>query len=358
MTNPVKTKLIGLVRAILGGKPSRNHRISDKFRDQSFVLLSPMRNEGANILEWLAWHKAVGFTDILVVSNNCDDGSDKLLDHLASMGHLEHLNHNPVAGSFALDSAFKAARKHSLVTSADWVMILDADEFLVVHVGDHTIQSLIAQNGRECLGMAINWKCFGDGGQKNWADGMVRETFTRCAEGADAANMRFKSVFRQPMKFAGFKSHAPFGYNGEWGGANSWIDSEGKRLNAIRLVGDTVRRATKKARITHVDAQVNHYVTKSQESMLERRQKWERSGRADRYDAEFEQLYNKNDGLDETALANNDKFEQEYAKLAHDPEVLRMHHACCAAYASKLATLAGKDPSSDARYLHHLSLSQ
>ena len=358
MTNPVKSKLISLVQSILRDKFGRIHRFSSVNRDEKFVLISPMRNEGANILEWLAWHKAIGFTEVLVVSNNCDDGSDRLLDYLASKGHLNHQCHNPAAGSFALDSAFKAARLHPLVSSADWIMVLDADEFLVVHVGDHTVQSLVEQNGRECLGMAINWKCFGDSGRQIWTDGMARETFTRCAKGANAANMRFKSMFRQPLQFTGFKSHAPYGFSGAWGGTNCWVDSEGNRLNAIRLVGETVRRATKKARITHVGAQVNHYVTKSRESIVERRDKWERSGRADRYDTEFLQLYNKNDGLDETALANGEKFDREYAKLTGDPEVMRMHHACCAAYVEKLARLAGKEPSSDDRYLHHLSLSQ
>ncbi len=45
-----------------------------------------MRNEGPYILEWLAHHRAIGVRDALIYSNDCDDGSDALLDLLAGAG--------------------------------------------------------------------------------------------------------------------------------------------------------------------------------------------------------------------------------------------------------------------------------
>ena len=45
-----------------------------------------VRNEGAFLLEWLAHHKGIGFTDFLVFSNDCDDGTDAMLDRLARDG--------------------------------------------------------------------------------------------------------------------------------------------------------------------------------------------------------------------------------------------------------------------------------
>ena len=50
-----------------------------------------MKNEGPFILEWLAWHRAVGVTDVVVFSNDCTDGTDRLLDRLHAMGELVHL---------------------------------------------------------------------------------------------------------------------------------------------------------------------------------------------------------------------------------------------------------------------------
>ena len=41
-----------------------------------------VRNEGAFLLEWLAHHRATGFTDFLVFSNDCEDGTDAMLERL------------------------------------------------------------------------------------------------------------------------------------------------------------------------------------------------------------------------------------------------------------------------------------
>ena len=41
-----------------------------------------VKNEGAFLLEWLAHHRASGFTDVLVFSNDCSDGTDLMLDRL------------------------------------------------------------------------------------------------------------------------------------------------------------------------------------------------------------------------------------------------------------------------------------
>ncbi|MEL6427490.1 MAG: glycosyltransferase family 2 protein, partial [Pseudomonadota bacterium] len=54
------------------------------------LIVTTMRNEGPYILEWLAHHRAVGFTDFLVFSNDCDDGTDALLDRLHELGQIVH----------------------------------------------------------------------------------------------------------------------------------------------------------------------------------------------------------------------------------------------------------------------------
>ena len=37
------------------------------------------KNEGAFLLEWIAYHKVIGFSNIVVLSNDCEDGSDEFL---------------------------------------------------------------------------------------------------------------------------------------------------------------------------------------------------------------------------------------------------------------------------------------
>ena len=46
------------------------------------TALLGVKNEGAFLIEWLAHHRACGFTDFLVYSNDCSDGTDVMLDRL------------------------------------------------------------------------------------------------------------------------------------------------------------------------------------------------------------------------------------------------------------------------------------
>ncbi len=77
-----------------------------------------VRNEGAFLLEWLAHHKGVGFTEFLVFSNDCDDGTDAMLDRLDAMGELTHIrNDRPDSGPHEGGvqwAAMKRADKHRL----------------------------------------------------------------------------------------------------------------------------------------------------------------------------------------------------------------------------------------------------
>jgi hypothetical protein len=50
-----------------------------------------VRNKGAFLIEWLAHHRRCNITDFLVFSNDCDDGTDRMLDRLQALGWLVHL---------------------------------------------------------------------------------------------------------------------------------------------------------------------------------------------------------------------------------------------------------------------------
>ena len=101
-----------------------------------------VRNEGAFLLEWLAHHRAIGFTDFLVFSNDCDDGTDAMLDRLASLGWLAHVPNPGPHPKGPQWQALKAAEAHPLVTGADWLMHIDVDEFVNIRTGDGRLPAL------------------------------------------------------------------------------------------------------------------------------------------------------------------------------------------------------------------------
>ena len=109
-----------------------------------FLAVLTVRNEGAFLLEWLAHHRAAGFTDFLVFSNDCDDGTDNMLDQLQSLGALQHVRNNGPHDGGVQWAALKLADRHPLVKSADWILALDIDEFVNIHTGNHTLTALLS----------------------------------------------------------------------------------------------------------------------------------------------------------------------------------------------------------------------
>ena len=44
------------------------------------TVITTMKNEGAFLLEWVAHHKALGFDDLVICTNDCTDATtDKVL---------------------------------------------------------------------------------------------------------------------------------------------------------------------------------------------------------------------------------------------------------------------------------------
>ncbi len=326
-------------------------------RKPEVCLVSPARNEGPFLLEWIAWHRAIGFDDIVVLTHDCTDGSDDMLDALEELGLVRHLRHYPRKNESPVRNAYRKAHKDPRVLAADWVMAMDIDEYLQVFVGDGTIHDLVVNNGQNCLGMAINWKAFGSNGINKWQDKFLRHQFTRAADGQVEANVFFKSIFRDLHLFGRLEEHGPVNFSKDWGGANIWVDSEGVHIKAIRLTKPPQHyRESAKRRITHSAAQVNHYAIKSLESFSLKGTQLSGSQRIHRHNAEFLALYDCNDIEDLSAQSREDAFEAEYKKLVDHDHIFKMHHNCCANYVKRLSKLTNTAPNDDPRFLKHKAL--
>ena len=44
------------------------------------VIVGCMKNEGPYIVEWVAYHRAIGIDNFLIYTNGCDDGTSEILD--------------------------------------------------------------------------------------------------------------------------------------------------------------------------------------------------------------------------------------------------------------------------------------
>jgi hypothetical protein len=171
------------------------------------VLVSAMRNEGPFVLEWLAYHRVIGVGQVVIVSNGSTDGSDDLLAALAKAGEITFLRTTPGYGVAPQDAAVQAFEAEVGYRPGSWYLWLDADEFLNVHVGDRSVQALVAQLG-QADGLMLNWRLFGSNGNDSFPGRYVSEDFTGASKLGFVANLETKPMFRAGAKFAGFSANS------------------------------------------------------------------------------------------------------------------------------------------------------
>ena len=232
------------------------------------LAILTLRNEAAFLLEWLAHHRAVGVTNFLVYSNDCQDGTDDMLDRLAGLGWLQHeSNPGPYDKGGIQFTALKHAAKQSITKDADWILPIDIDEFVNVHVGQGTLPDLIAALPA-ATAITLTWRLFGNAGIVPFSDTPVTETFTKCAPDVIFWPWRaamFKTLYRNDGTYRKPGVHRPRDLHPERVEDAHWFDGHGRRLDP-RYRTKGVFSAY--GRSNFGLAQLNHYPLGAMESYI------------------------------------------------------------------------------------------
>lgn len=228
-----------------------------------------VRNEGAFLLEWLAHHRAVGFSDFLVYSNGCEDGTDKILDQLQDLGVLTHIpNNGPYDKSGIQFTALKAADKHKLVKKADWLLCLDIDEFVNIHAGDGTLEALFTALPKADA-ITLTWRLFGNSDTVRFSDTPITDQFLRSAPEVIHWPWRaamFKTLYRNSGFYKKLGVHRPRARQDDMDlESYLWFDGSGRKLD-----GDfkTKRLFSNYGQNNFAQVQLNHYPLGAMESFI------------------------------------------------------------------------------------------
>lgn len=236
-------------------------------------LLSSIRNEGPFLLEFVAHHLVVGFSRIFIASNDCDDGSAGLLSVLEAAGYVSHVRNRVQPGEIPQHEGYRRIREAHDIDTADWLMMLDADEFLNVHVGDHSVGALVAQAPEEVDVVALNAATFGSGEETHWRPGPVTGMFRYRHETSHRTNAPVKTLTRRPGDYKAINNHSLVGYRGEKLPLRVMrADGSTFELDPDRPIWRQLRNFPV-ARITHEMAQYNHYAIKTWDSYQVRRER-------------------------------------------------------------------------------------
>jgi len=300
------------------------------------VIVTCMKNEGPFILEWLAYHRMIGVDDFLIYTNDCDDGTEHLLNLLQAQGLVQRRD-NPFksTGAKPQHAALEAAQSEPIVKNAGWVISMDVDEFINVHVGGNRLPDLYDAVGDASL-ISMTWRLFGNSDIDAYQDQPVIENFTRCAPQLIRRPHQawgFKTLFRNQGLFRQFGVHRPRGF---LGGQAKWVNGSGKEMP---------ERLFKTGWRSQMDTwgydlvTLNHYSLRSAESFLVKRHR----GRVNHVARDQGEAYwfrmNNNDEQDLSIQRHVHGLKAAMAELMAIPEIAAAHQSSVKAHRARIAEL-------------------
>jgi len=308
------------------------------------LALLCVRNEGAFLLEWLAHHCAVGFDDFVVFSNDCEDGTDTMLDRLHEMGLLTHVrNTGPFDKGGIQFTALKHAAKMPQVQQADWILPLDVDEFVNIHTGDHTLTAL-HDALPDATAITLTWRLFGNAAQIRYQDRPVTDVFTQAAPKVMFWPWRaamFKTLYRNDGTYGKPGIHRPKSPAKDRLADAKWYDSHGRPLPDLFK---TKRIFSTYGRDNYGLAQLNHYPLGSVESYVLKSHRGRAVHSDDTLGLDYWVERNLNTDTDTTIHALRPAREAQQAALIADPVLADLHHAAVAWRHRMFDTLMQQEP--------------
>lgn len=201
------------------------------------LLVAIMRDEGPYVIEWIAHHRALGFTDILVFTNDCSDSTDRILDRLMEMQLVLHApNPKSVFGTLGVwqVAALRYASAFGIFRRADWVCTIDADEFIEIAAGDGTLSALFETAG-ECDVISLPVIGYRSDDRPDIGNGQVLSRFQTPRvsldnpEGWVPQALAVKSLSRPGIPRAQFRNHRPK-IDGFSTTGRKWLDGSGNAM--------------------------------------------------------------------------------------------------------------------------------
>ncbi|MBD3663504.1 glycosyltransferase family 2 protein [Sulfitobacter aestuariivivens] len=288
------------------------------------VIVACMKNEGPYIVEWIAYHRAIGVDHFLVYTNDCDDATDAILGRLQELGHVTHRSNEGWKGNSPQQYALNQAIREPVVHQADWIAHIDVDEFINIRTGNGTLSDLFAAVP-DATNIAMTWRLFGHNGVTDFRDDFVIEQFDACAPKfcpKPHTVWGYKSMFRNIGAYEKISCHRPNKLSEAFESKVKWVNGSGQDMTR-----DAARNGwrSSKSNVGYDLVQLNHYALRSAESFLIKRQR----GRALHVDRSIGINYwirmDWSDYRDITIKRNVPRVRDEYDRLMQDDN-LRDHH--------------------------------
>ena len=304
------------------------------------AIVTTMKNEGPFILEWIAYHRAIGVDDFLVYTNDCTDGTDTMLELLQEKGLVQHRANPWVPGGELKPqhAALQAAESEPVIQNCGWGICMDVDEFINIKIGDGTLPTLYAAMGEANM-ISLTWRLMGNSDVAPYHDRFMIEQFTECAPEIIRKPHQawgFKTLFRNIDIYKKLGVHRPKGLKPDLWDQVKWLNGSGRPMPK-----EMFRNGWRSTLETYgYDwVQLNHYAVRSAESFLVKRDR----GRVNHVDRDqgLNYWFRMNHNLDrDTSIQRMiPALRAELDRLMADPEIAAAHHHSVAKHREKIAEL-------------------
>ncbi|MCE2680771.1 MAG: glycosyltransferase family 2 protein [Burkholderiales bacterium] len=159
-----------------------------------FHLATCVRNEGPYLLDWVLYHRTLGFHQITVYSNDNTDDSNPLLEALQKKGLITWIDRQMAEGESPQLTAYQDLSQKLFLSeqgALSYLAWLDVDEYLVLKK-DASLQALL-ERYRCPDALLVNWMHFGSAGKTHWENTATPLRFCHRAE-KTALDKHFKSI--------------------------------------------------------------------------------------------------------------------------------------------------------------------
>lgn len=216
----------------------------------TIAVCSVFKDEGPNLLEWIAYHRSLGIDHFFLYDNESTDGGPSIIQTDPLKNYVTVIPMPPRPAQWR-------AYKHFIDNYAsnwDWAAFIDLDEFIHPIEAD-SIKDLLPRY-EAFSGILLHWLNFGPNGHDRRPDGLVIENYTSRLFSDHPINRHVKSLVKTGCLIGEPHAHV--------------TPTRGPMCNSS---GEPVSTEPIQDGVCHDVMCINHYYTKSREDWLKKRRK-------------------------------------------------------------------------------------
>ncbi len=170
----------------------------------TIAIASIQRNRNPYIIEWLAFHLAVGFDQFYIYAHKTTDGMTETLLRLSQKYPIQVFSLE--ADDWPQIIAYNHAWSN-FGTKEDWIAFIDGDEFLFPTQNDSMAEALNSYKDTKLSALGVYWKCYGSNGHITEPEGLLLENYLRHSDNTFYANSHIKSIVKGSEQVFPNRSH-------------------------------------------------------------------------------------------------------------------------------------------------------